>query len=72
MKSQKGIEKELLDTINKLRVNERLTQKELERLSGVRQPMLARIEHGYTRPRIDTMLKILKPLGKTLKIVDIN
>lgn len=48
------------------------TQKELERLSGIKQPMIARIETDNTNPRLDTILRILAPLGKTLAVVPIK
>ena len=46
-----------------------ISQKRLEEMSGVRQPTIARMEKGYTSPQIDTLLKVLAPLGKTLAIV---
>ena len=52
------------------RREEHLTQQALEKLCGVRQPMLARIESGDTDPQLGTVLKILRPLGKTLAVVD--
>jgi len=54
------------------RNEKRITQKELERLSGVKQPMIARIERGTSSPTLDTVLKLLAPLGKTLAIVPIH
>jgi len=48
-----------------------ITQKKLEELSGVRQPVIARMERGSTSPQMDTVLKVLAPLGKTLAIVPI-
>ena len=49
-----------------------LTQKELEALSGVKQPIIARLEKGTTDPQIGTVLKVLYALGKTLKVVPIE
>lgn len=46
-----------------------LSQKKLEELSGVSQPVIARMEKGITSPQIDTILKVLAPLGKTLAVV---
>lgn len=43
-------------------------QKKLEELSGVKQPVIARMEKGTTNPTLDTVLKVLRPLGKTLYI----
>ncbi len=48
-----------------------ITQKELEKMSGVKQPVIARMETGSTSPQLDTILKILAPLGKTLAVVPI-
>jgi len=49
-----------------------LTQKQLEEISGVRQPIIARLEKGTTDPQLSTLLKVLAPLGKTLAIVPID
>ena len=43
-----------------------------EELSGVKQPVIARIEKGTSSPQIETVLKILAPLGKTLAIVPLD
>ncbi len=47
-----------------------MSQKALSEASGVQQPVIARAESGVTSPQIDTVLKILMPLGKTLAVVD--
>ncbi len=47
-------------------------KKKLEELSGVKQPVIARMEKGQTSPQLDTILKVLAPLGKTLAIVPLN
>ena len=62
----------LIGEILKARKEKRISQKELERLSGVRQPIIARMERGLTSPQLDTVLKVLAPLGKTLAIVPIK
>lgn len=49
-----------------------LSQKELERLSGVKQPAIARMEKGVSSPTLDTLAKLLAPLGKTIQIVPAN
>lgn len=46
-----------------------LTQKQLEAVSGVRQPIIARLEKGTTDPQLSTLIKLLAPLGKTLAVV---
>ena len=47
-----------------------ISQKQLEVLSNVSQPIIARIENNQTDPQLSTLIKLLEPLGKTLKIVD--
>nr|WP_295182422.1 helix-turn-helix transcriptional regulator [Veillonella sp.] len=59
---------ELIDARNE----KGISQKKLEVLSGVRQPVIARMETGETNPRLDTVLKVLAALGKTLVIVPLN
>ena len=49
-----------------------ISQHELEELSGVKQPVIARIESGNTTPNLSTLLKVLAPLGKTLYIGDMK
>jgi predicted transcriptional regulator len=49
-----------------------LTQKELEAASGVRQPIIARMERGTTDPQLSTVMKVLASLGKTLAIVPLE
>ena len=56
----------------KARNEKKISQKQLEELSGVKQPVIARMEKGYTSPRLDTLLKVLAPLGKTLAVVPIT
>ena len=53
----------------KARNEKGISQKRLEELSGVKQPMIARIESGKTLPQVNTLIKLLVPLGKTLAIV---
>lgn len=60
----------LVVEIIKAREEKGISQKKLEELSGVKQPVIARMEKGRTSPRLDTVLKLLAPLGKTLYIGD--
>ena len=46
-----------------------ISQKQLEQLSGVKQQLIARVETGETNPQLETLLKILAPLGLTLAVV---
>lgn len=49
-----------------------ISQRELAKLSGVKQPAIARIESMKTMPQIDTLLKVLTPLGYTLSITPLK
>lgn len=62
----------LIGELIKARQEKGITQKRLEELSGVKQPVIARMEKGTTSPQIDTVLKVLAPLGKTLAVVPLN
>ena len=59
----------LIGELIKARQEKGISQKKLEELSGVKQPIIARMEKGYTNPQLDTILKVLAPLGKTLAVV---
>jgi len=62
----------LISEIINTRHSHGLSQKQLEKASGVRQPIIARLEKGTTDPQLSTILKVLAPLGKTLAIVPID
>lgn len=62
----------LIGELIKAREEKGLTQSQLGELSGVKQPVIARMEKGKTSPQIETVLKVLAPLGKTLAIVPIS
>ncbi len=62
----------LIGEFIKARQEKGLSQKKLEELSGVKQPIIARMEKGITNPQLDTILKVLAPLGKTLAIVSLE
>lgn len=62
----------LMGELIKARQEKGYSQKKLEELSGVRQPVIARMERGITSPQLTTILKVLAPLGKTLAIVPLE
>lgn len=49
-----------------------LSQRELAELSGVKQPAIARLESMKATPQIDTLFRVLLPLGYTLEIVPLS
>jgi transcriptional regulator with XRE-family HTH domain len=50
------------------RTRARLTQRALAERAGVPQPVIARIESGASRPRIDTVDRVLRACGAELTL----
>ncbi len=67
-----NFEIELIGKMVEAREQKGLSQRELAELSGVKQPAIARLESMKTTPQIDTLFKVLNPLGYTISIVPIN
>ncbi len=63
------LEKNLIRTMVEIRENRGITQSQLAELCGVRQPMVARLENSVHSPQLDSLLKMLVPMGYTLQIV---
>lgn len=55
-----------------VRNNAGLSQKRLAEQVGVTQNIVGRIENKTHVPSVETLLKILAPMGKTLAIVDLD
>ena len=56
------------ETMVKIREEQGLSQAQLAEMCNVKQPVIARMEKAVHSPQIDSLLKILTPLGYTLKI----
>jgi predicted transcriptional regulator len=59
----------IISMLIQARQDKGITQKQLEQISGVKQPVIARLEKGKTDPQLSTLIKVLAPLGKTVAIV---
>ena len=66
------LEEEFINDFIKLRKDKHLTQEELARRANVIRLTITRIENFITSPQINTLIKILKPIGYTIKIVPIK
>lgn len=66
------LEKDLIRTMIHIRKEKGLTQAQLAKMCNVRQPIIARIESSVHSPQIDSLLRILTPLGYTLQIVPLE
>lgn len=62
----------LIGEVIKLRKKSGYTQRELENISGIKQPVIARMENYSTNPDLKTLIKILSAFNKTLYIGDIK
>lgn len=62
----------LIDRIIELRKESGMTQKELAEAANLAQPAIARMENKMATPQLDTLLKILAPMGKTLAVVPLK
>jgi len=62
----------IIGELIKARNEQGISQRELEQLSGVKQPIISRMEAGETSPQLDTILRVLAPLGKTLYVGDLQ
>lgn len=67
-----ALEKKLIETMVQIREEKGLTQSQLAKLCDVKQPLIARMESSTHSPQIDSLLRILVPLGYTLQIVPIQ
>ena len=67
-----NFEVSLIGKMIEAREKKGLTQRELAAISGVRQPAIARLESMKATPQIDTLFKVLYPLGYTIEIVPIE
>ncbi|MBR5789182.1 MAG: helix-turn-helix transcriptional regulator [Lachnospiraceae bacterium] len=66
------LESELIETIVDARKRQNMSQRDLSDISKVKQPVIARIERRHSSPQVDTLLKLLVPLGSTIKIVPLK
>jgi predicted transcriptional regulator len=62
----------IIGELIKARQDKNISQRELEQLSGVKQPVISRREAGETNSQLDTVLRVLAPLGKTLAVVPLE
>ena len=62
----------IIEELVRIREIQRMSQKKLSEMVEMSQPSLARLESKRISPGIDTMLKLLAPLGYTLDVVPIN
>lgn len=71
-KSEIEFQAELISKLIEVRNSKNYSQRKLAEICNVKQPLIARIESFKCSPQVDTLIKLLFPLGYTLKIEAIN
>lgn len=71
-RAQINFQVSLIGKMIEAREQKGLSQRDLAELTGVKQPAIARLESMKSTPQIDTLFKILAPLGYTLSITPIG
>lgn len=66
------LEMDIINATIEARKKNKLTQRELSKKSGVKQPVIARIEKCVNSPQTSTLIKLLYPMGYTLRVVPID
>lgn len=66
------LEKDIIEATIAARKKSKLTQRELSQKSGVKQPVIARIEKYVNSPQTSTLIKLLYPMGYTLRVVPLE
>jgi predicted transcriptional regulator len=68
MKYQEDSQSDFIEKMISLRRKKKLTQTELSIISGVSQPVIARLEKSKTDPQLSTVIKLLHSMGAGLTI----
>ena len=63
-----AFEKELINSVIAIREKEGVSQVELAKKANVKQSQIARFEKAVHSPQINSLMKILYPLGYTLQL----
>ena len=66
------LEEDIIEAVIEARKKSNLTQRELSEKSGVKQPAIARIEKGINSPQTSTLIKLLYPIGYTIRVVPLE
>ncbi len=66
------LERELIEMEIKAREEAKLSQRDLSEKTGIKQSAIARIEKRHCSPSASTLIRLLVPMGYTLRIVPIN
>ena len=66
------LEKDIIEATIEARKKNKLTQRDLSKKTGVKQSAIARIERCVNSPQTSTLIKLLYPMGYTLRVVPLE
>ena len=66
------LEVDIINATIEARKKNKLTQTELAEKTGLKQSVIARFEKNKNSPRIDTTIKMLLPMGYTLRVMPVD
>lgn len=66
------LEMDIINATIEARKKNNLTQRELSKKSGITQSVIARIEKCVNSPQTNTLIKLLYPMGYTLRVVPLD
>ena len=66
------LEMDIIEATIEARKNSKLTQRELSEKTGIKQPVIARIETSKHSPNTSTLMRLLYAMGYTLKVVPLE
>ena len=66
------LEIDLIKAVIEVRKKSKLTQRELSEKSGIIQPSIAKIENFSRSPQATTLIKLLYPMGYTIRVVPLD
>ena len=66
------LEMDLIEATVNARKKAKLSQRELGQKAGIKQPVIARIESRARSPQAATLIKMLYPIGYTIRVVPLD
>lgn len=66
------LEMDLIEATIEARKKSNLSQRELSKKTGIKQPAIARIESRSRSPQATTLIKLLYPMGYTIRVVPLK
>jgi len=66
------LEMDIIEATIEARKKNNLTQRELSKKTGIKQPVIARIEKSVHSPQTSTLIKLLYPMGYTIRVVPLE